>query len=60
MELFCGNNERVKTVGRFRTQAPSLMFDRIPNVTLSEEVSVTGVTQRNIEIPLRPGSLDSH
>ena len=60
MELFCGNNQRVKPVGCFRTGAPSLMFDGILNVTLSEEFSTTGVTQGNLELPLPPDSLDSH
>ena len=36
------------------------MFDGILNVTLSEEVSTTGVTQGNLELPLPPDSLDSH
>ena len=41
--------------------APSLMFDGIPNVTLSEEkVSTTGVTQGNLELLLCPNSPDSH
>ena len=41
--------------------APSLMFDGILNVTLSEEkVSTTGVTQGNIELLLHPNSPDSH
>ena len=30
------------------------------NVTLSEEVSTTTVTQRNLELLLPPDSLDSH
>ena len=33
------------------------MFDGILNVTLSEEVSTTGVTQRSLELPLPPNSL---
>ena len=37
----------------------SLMFDRILNVTLSEEVSTTRVTQGNLELPLPPNSLDT-
>ena len=57
MELFCGNNPRVKPV---HTGAPLLMFDGILNVTLSEEFSTTGVTQGNIELPLPTDSLDSH
>ena len=36
------------------------MFDGILNVTLSEEVSTTGVTQGNLELVLRPNSADSH
>ena len=36
------------------------MFDGILNVTLSEEVSTTEVTQGNLELPLLPNSLDSH
>ena len=37
------------------------MFDKILNVTLSfEKVSTTGVTQRNLELLLRPNSADSH
>ena len=36
------------------------MFDGILNVTLSEEVSTTGVTQGNLELPLPSNSLDSH
>ena len=57
MDLFCVN-KRVKPVGCFRTGVPSLMFDGILNVTLSEEVSTTGVTQGNLELPLPPDSLD--
>ena len=34
------------------------MFDGILNVTLSEEVSTTGVTQGNLELLLRPNSAD--
>ena len=36
------------------------MFDGILSLTLSEEVSTTRVTQGNLEIPLLPGSVDSH
>ena len=57
MDLFCVN-KRVKPVGCFRTGVPSLMFDGILNVTLSEEVSTTGVTQGNLELPLPPDSPD--
>ena len=35
------------------------LFDRILNVTLSEEVSTTRVTQGNLELPLPPNSLDT-
>ena len=60
MELFCGNNLRVKAVGCFGKGAPSLMFDRIMNWTPSEEnVSIAGVTQGNLELLLRPNSPDS-
>ena len=57
VDLFCVN-KRVKPVGCFRTGVPSLMFDGILNVTLSEEVSTTGVTQGNLELPLPSDSLD--
>ena len=57
VDLFCVN-KRVKPVGCFRTGVPSLMFDGILNVTLSEEVSTTGVTQGNLELPLPPDSVD--
>ena len=61
MELFCRNGQRVKAVGCFRRGAPSLMFDRILNATLSEEkVSASGVTQGNLELLLPPNSPDSH
>ena len=41
--LFWKNSYRVKAVGCFRGGAPSLIFDRILNATLSEEgVSTTG------------------
>ena len=54
VELFCGNSLRVKAIGYFRREAPSLMFDGELNVTLSEEkVSTTGVTQGNLELLLR-------
>ena len=58
MNLFCVNKQRVKLVGCFHPGAPSLMFDGILNVTLSEEVSTTGVTQGNLKLPLPPDSLD--
>ena len=58
MELFCGNSLRVKTDGCFRRGAPSLMFDGILNVTLSEEkVYTIGVIQGNLELLLRPNFL---
>ena len=60
VELFGRNNQPINPVGCFRTGAPSLMFDGILNVTLSEEFSTTGVTQGNIELPLSPDPLDSH
>ena len=60
MELFCRNSQRVKSVDFFRRGAPSWMFVGILNVTLSEEVSTTGVTQGNLELPLPPNSLDLH
>ena len=50
----------VKTVGYFCRGALSLIFDRILNATLSEKVSITGVTQENLEFSLLPHSLDSH
>ena len=60
MKLFCGNSLCVKAVGCFRREAPSLMFDGILNVTLSEEkVSTTDVTQGNLKLLLRPNSPDS-
>ena len=53
-------NVRVKAIGCFCRGALSLMFDGILNETLSEKVSITGVTQENLELPLLPNSLDSH
>ena len=50
---------KVKAVGCFYRGAPSLMFDGVLNATLSE-VSITGVIQENLELPLLPNSLDSH
>ena len=59
--IFCGNSQRVKAVGCFRVGAPSLMFDKILNATLSEKkLSTTGVTQGNRELSLPRNSLDSH
>ena len=40
--------------------APSLMFDGILNATPSEKVSISGVIQENLELPVSPNSLDSH
>ena len=60
MGPFCGNSQRVRAVGCFRGGAVSLMFDRILNETLSEEVSTTKVTEGNLELPLSSKSLDSH
>ena len=61
LELFCGNSLRVKAVDCFSRGAPSLMFDGILNVTLSEKkLFTTRVIQRNLELLLRPNSLDSH
>ena len=36
--VFCGKSLHVKAVGCFWKGAPSLMFDRILNATLSEQV----------------------
>ena len=41
VELFCGSSLHVKDVGYFRRGAPSLMFDGVLNVTLSEEKAST-------------------
>ena len=60
MEIFCENDQHVKPVICFGRGAPSLMFDGILNVTLSVEVSTSGVIQGNLELPLPPDSLDSH
>ena len=35
VELFCRNSQSVKVVGYFRRRASSLIFDSIPNATLS-------------------------
>ena len=60
VELFYKNILRVKAVGCFCRGAPLLIFDRILNVTLSEEkVSTIGATQGNQESLLRPNSPDS-
>ena len=37
-KVFCGKSLNVKAVGCFWKGAPSLMFDRILNATLSEKV----------------------
>ena len=51
----------LRPFGCFRVGAPSLMFDRILNATLSDEkVFTTEVTQWNLELPLPPNSLDPH
>ena len=61
MELFCGNSLCAKAVCCFCRGAPSLMFDGILNVNLSEEkVSTTGVIQGDLELLLRPNSPGSH
>ena len=61
MELICGKSLQVKAVGCFRRGAPSLMFEGLLNVTLSEEkVATAGVVQGNLELLLRPNSPDSH
>ena len=56
----CENSQRVSTVGCFRGGAVLLIFDRILNVTLSEEVSTTVVKKDNLELPLPPNSFDLH
>ena len=45
---------RVKAPGCFCRGALSLMFVEILNVTLSEKVSTTGPTHKNLEFPLLP------
>ena len=61
MELFCGNSQRVMAIDCFCRGVPSLMFDGVQNVALSEEkVSTTAVTQGNLEILLAPNSIDLH
>ena len=37
-----------------------MMFAGILNATLSEKVSTTGATHKNLEFPLLPNSLDSN
>ena len=51
---------RVQAVGCFCRGVPSLMFGGILNATLSEKVSTTGATHKNLELALLPNSLDSH
>ena len=53
----CVNKQRVKPVGCLCRGAPSLMFDGILNVTRSEEISTTGFTQGNLELPMPSDSL---
>ena len=60
MERFCGNSQSVKPVDCFRRRASLLIFEGILNVTLTEELFTTGVTQGNLELTLPPNSLDSH
>ena len=38
VELFCGNSPRVKAIGYFRRRAPSWIFDKILNATLSNNL----------------------
>ena len=52
--------DKIKTVDCFCRKAPSLIFDRILNASLSKKVSTTRVTQENLELLLPPNSLDSH
>ena len=49
VERFCGNSQSVKPVDCFRRRASLLIFDGILNVTLTEELFTTGVTQGNLE-----------
>ena len=49
---------RVKAVGCFCRGASSMMFGGILNATLSEKVSTTGATHKNLEFPPLPNSLD--
>ena len=58
--LHYGNSQCVKPVHCFSRGAPSLIFDEFLNVTRCEEVSATGVTQGNFELPLPPDSLELH
>ena len=61
VEIFWRISILVKAIGCFCRGAPSLMFDGILSVTLSEKkVSTTGVTQGNLKLLLRSNSLDSH
>ena len=58
VDLFCVKKQHVKLLGCLCTGAPSLIFDQILNVALSEEISTTGVTQGILEFALLPDSLD--
>ena len=57
--LFCESSQRVKAVGCFRRTDPSLIFNGMLNVTLSEE-KVSTIDVGNSGLPLPPTSLDSH
>ena len=48
VELSCGSSQRVKTIGCFCRGAPSLLFDRILNAALSQEVSNIETTEGNL------------
>ena len=63
MELLCGvffAEHSTCSVDCFCRGASLLIFDGILNVTLSEELFTTGVTQGNLKLSLPPNSLDSH
>ena len=60
MKLFWRNSQCVKLIGCFRRGAPSFMFDGILNVSLSEAVPTTEITQENLELSVPPDFLDSH
>ena len=57
VELFC-NSQRLEAIGCFLREALLLMFDRILNVTQFEEVSTSGVRERNLGLALPPNFLD--
>ena len=60
VELFCGNDQRVKAVSYFRKKAPSWMFDRILNATLPITYCNSKVS-RNFPPPgLSKGILNPH